>query len=141
MLSSQELDIQYTVGLATKVPVDYVMVGLKWKDDGLNGYLDEVNHLLSLEKPPQVLTTSYGYPESSMPFNLTEYVSLHPRSMVWLTSVAANCARLTHSLGREVYPCSSPLVTPEQAARLPTGLLRPCSRPTAPSTYYRPPGR
>ena len=81
----QELDIQYTVGLATKVPVDYVMVGLKWNDDGLNGYLDEVNHLLSLEHPPQVLTTSYGYAEDSMPFNLTEYVTSHFFTSVMMT--------------------------------------------------------
>ena len=60
--------------MATNVPVDYVMVGLKWKDDGLNGYLDEINYLLSLDHPPQVLTTSYGYPEDTFPFNLTEYV-------------------------------------------------------------------
>lgn len=108
----QELDIQYTVGLATKVPVDYVMVGLKWKDDGLNGFLDEVNYLLSLDKPPQVLTTSYGYSESSMPFNLTEYVS-HRRLRIVLTMAPANCARLTHSSAREAYRSSSRPATPE----------------------------
>ena len=50
------------------------MVGLKWNDDGLNGYLDEINYLLSLDRPPQVLSTSYGYAETSMSYALTEYV-------------------------------------------------------------------
>ena len=51
------------------------MVGVNWTDDGLNGYLDEVNYLLSLEHPPQVLSTSYGYAETSMSYALTEYAS------------------------------------------------------------------
>ena len=54
------------------------MVGRKWTDSDLNGYLDEINYLLSLEHPPQVLSTSYGYAESSMTFALTECVV--PRS-------------------------------------------------------------
>lgn len=71
-MHSQELDIQYTVGLATGVPVNYIMVGIKHQDGDLEGYLDEVNHLLSLDAPPQVLTTSYGFAESSLSFELTE---------------------------------------------------------------------
>ncbi|CDO69086.1 hypothetical protein BN946_scf184992.g35 [Trametes cinnabarina] len=71
-VSEGELDIQYTVGLATNVLVDYVMVGIKWQDGALEGYLDEINYLLSLDDPPQVLTTSYGMSEDSLPFNLTD---------------------------------------------------------------------
>ncbi|KAI9069018.1 family S53 protease-like protein [Trametes sanguinea] len=71
-VSEGELDVQYTVGLATNVPIDYVMVGVKWQDGALEGYLDEVNYLLSLDNPPQVLTTSYGMSEDSLPFNLTD---------------------------------------------------------------------
>ena len=70
----QELDIQYTVGLATDVPVEYIMVGVEWQDGALEGYLDEVNTLLSMDSPPQVLTTSYGMSEDSLSFELTEYV-------------------------------------------------------------------
>lgn len=51
------------------------MIGRNWTDDGLNGYLDEINYLLSLEHPPQVLSTSYGYAETSMSYALTECVS------------------------------------------------------------------
>ncbi|EIW56056.1 family S53 protease-like protein [Trametes versicolor FP-101664 SS1] len=71
-VSEGELDIQYTVGLATGVPVNYIMVGIKHQDGDLEGYLDEVNHLLSLDTPPQVLTTSYGFAESSLSFELTD---------------------------------------------------------------------
>ena len=72
----QNLDIQYTVGLATDVPVDYIMVGVEVNDGALDGYLDEIEYLLALERPPQVLTTSYGFAEASLPFDLTECVAL-----------------------------------------------------------------
>ena len=52
------------------------MVGFKTQDGDLDGYLDEVNYLLGLEAPPQVLTTSYGFAEASISFALTECVSL-----------------------------------------------------------------
>ena len=68
----QALDIQYTVGLATDVPVDYIMVGVEVNDGALDGYLDEIEYLLALERPPQVLTTSYGFAEASLPFDLTD---------------------------------------------------------------------
>jgi tripeptidyl-peptidase I len=67
------LDIQYTVGLATGVPVTFVSIG-----PGLNqttsveffqGLLDEANYLLSLDAPPAVLSTSYASDEEvSMAF-------------------------------------------------------------------------
>ncbi|KAI8970637.1 family S53 protease-like protein [Trametes punicea] len=71
-VSEGELDIQYTVGLATDVPVDYIMVGVNWQDGALEGYLDEITYLLSQDDPPQVLTTSYGMSESNIPFSLTD---------------------------------------------------------------------
>ncbi|KAH9896586.1 family S53 protease-like protein [Cubamyces lactineus] len=71
-VSEGELDIQYTVGLATDVPVEYIMVGVEWQDGALEGYLDEVNTLLSMDSPPQVLTTSYGMSEDSLSFELTD---------------------------------------------------------------------
>ena len=48
------------------------MVGIETQDGDLEGHLDEINYLLSLEHPPQVLTTSYGFTESSLSFALTE---------------------------------------------------------------------
>ncbi|KAI0740342.1 family S53 protease-like protein [Earliella scabrosa] len=49
------LDIDYTVGLATDVPVQFISVG-NFRYDGL---LDLTNHLLAQDRPPLVLTTSY----------------------------------------------------------------------------------
>lgn len=60
------------MGLATYVPVTYYFVGLDLQDGDLMGFLDEANVILALDKPPQVLTTSYGFEESSLSFALTE---------------------------------------------------------------------
>ncbi len=68
----QELDIQYTVGLATDVPVTYYFIGIDNQDGDLDGFLDEANVLLALDQPPQVLSTSYGFAESNLPFSLVE---------------------------------------------------------------------
>ncbi|KAI0746480.1 family S53 protease-like protein [Daedaleopsis nitida] len=117
-VSEGELDIQYTVGIATNVPIDYVMVGLKWSDDGLNGYLDEINHLLSLEHPPQVLTTSYGYPENSMPFNLTDklckaYAQLGARGVSILFASGDSGAGCNEKMAatEPMFPSNCPYVT------------------------------
>lgn len=68
----QELDIQYTVGLATDVNVTYYFIGFDNQDGDLDGFLDEANVLLGLDTPPQVLTTSYGFSESDLSFSLVE---------------------------------------------------------------------
>ncbi|KAJ6606083.1 subtilisin-like protein [Mycena vulgaris] len=56
-----DLDIQYTVGLATDVPVTFVSVGETTKDGADEGFLDIINALIAEPAPPQVLTTSYGF--------------------------------------------------------------------------------
>ncbi|KAF7986027.1 hypothetical protein HWV62_41376 [Athelia sp. TMB] len=55
------LDIQYTVGLATDVPVTFVSVGETYKDGDDQGFLDIINALIGESAPPLVLTTSYGF--------------------------------------------------------------------------------
>ncbi|EIN06133.1 family S53 protease [Punctularia strigosozonata HHB-11173 SS5] len=60
------LDIQYTVGVATGVPTIFISVGDDYQDGDLEGFLDIVNYLLDEDTPPQVLTTSYGENESDM---------------------------------------------------------------------------
>ncbi|KAJ7184560.1 subtilisin-like protein [Mycena filopes] len=55
------LDIQYTVGLATGVPVTFVSVGETTKDGADEGFLDIITALIAEKTPPQVLTTSYGF--------------------------------------------------------------------------------
>ncbi|KAL6298313.1 family S53 protease [Sparassis latifolia] len=60
-----DLDIQYTVGLATDVPITFLSVGSQ-NNDGVAGSLDVVNYFLSADAPPQVVTTSYGMDERSV---------------------------------------------------------------------------
>ncbi|KAF7357641.1 Tripeptidyl-peptidase sed3 [Mycena sanguinolenta] len=57
------LDIEYTVGLATGVPVTFVSGGEDFSDGALEGFLDIINNLSGLATVPQVLTTSYGEDE------------------------------------------------------------------------------
>ncbi|KAJ7684326.1 subtilisin-like protein [Mycena polygramma] len=56
-----DLDIQYTVGLATGVPVTFVSVGDNTKDGADEGFLDIITAMIAESAPPQVLTTSYGF--------------------------------------------------------------------------------
>lgn len=55
------LDIQYTVGMATGVPVDFITIGTDYQDGDDSGFLDVINKLLSEPSPPLVVTTSYGF--------------------------------------------------------------------------------
>ena len=61
----QNLDVQYTVGLATDVPVTFLLVGNE-TTDGLYGYLDTVNHVLNETSPHPVMTTSYSSNEGEI---------------------------------------------------------------------------
>ncbi|KAI0745384.1 family S53 protease [Earliella scabrosa] len=63
------LDIQYTVGVASGVPTTFISVGNNNRD-GLNGFIDMANTLNSQANPPQVLTTSYGFNEPDLPTSL-----------------------------------------------------------------------
>ena len=69
----QSLDIQYTVGLATGVPITFVDVGQNTQD-GLGGFLDIMDALLEEDNPPSVLTTSFGFNEADLPSSLAQYV-------------------------------------------------------------------
>ncbi|TFY57290.1 hypothetical protein EVJ58_g7104, partial [Rhodofomes roseus] len=57
--SEGNLDIQYTVGLATDVPVTYLLAG-EDTHDGLSGFLDTANYVLNQTSIPPVMTTSYS---------------------------------------------------------------------------------
>ncbi|KAA1474739.1 family S53 protease [Dentipellis sp. KUC8613] len=63
------LDTQYTVGIATKVPIEFVSVG-EDNSDGIDGFLDIINQLLSEADTPNVLTTSYSFNEPDLPFSI-----------------------------------------------------------------------
>ncbi|ETW85061.1 serine protease S53 [Heterobasidion irregulare TC 32-1] len=60
-----DLDTQYTIGVASGVPTVFISVGDN-TNDGVFGFLDIINFLLSETSPPQVLTTSYGADESDV---------------------------------------------------------------------------
>ncbi|KAH9920683.1 peptidase S8/S53 domain-containing protein [Fomitopsis serialis] len=64
------LDIQYTVGVATDVPVVFISAGEDNQDGDLGGFLDMTDLLLNQTSPPQVWTTSYGPNEDDVPEDL-----------------------------------------------------------------------
>ncbi|KAI1785024.1 family S53 protease [Ganoderma leucocontextum] len=68
------LDIQYTVGLATGVPTVFISVGDYFQDGDLEGFLDVVNFLLGEDAPPSVMTTSYGQNENTISRRLAQHL-------------------------------------------------------------------
>lgn len=61
-----DLDVQYTIGLASGVPTVFISVGDQYQDGDLEGFLDIINFLNGKSAPPQVLTTSYGQDENTI---------------------------------------------------------------------------
>jgi len=59
-----DLDVQYTVGLATNVPVTFVSVGPA--DSGPDEFFDMIEALSAEDSPPQVVTTSYAFNEEEL---------------------------------------------------------------------------
>ncbi|EJF64357.1 family S53 protease-like protein [Dichomitus squalens LYAD-421 SS1] len=117
-VSEGELDIQYTVGLATNVPVTYYFIGTE-NNDALGGYLDEANLLLGLDAPPLVLTTSYGQQESTISFELTErlcqvYAQLGARGTTILYASGDSgpgCPSGNNTNFQPTFPSNCPFVT------------------------------
>lgn len=61
------MDVIYTVGLATGIPVTFISVGLSFTDP-VYGFEDIISFLLAEEDPPQVFTTSYDWDEDPATF-------------------------------------------------------------------------
>ncbi|KAJ6516949.1 family S53 protease-like protein [Mycena vitilis] len=61
------LDTQYTIGVATGVPITFISVG-ESNSDGVDGFLDIITTLTkeATGTRPNVLTTSYGFDESDL---------------------------------------------------------------------------
>ncbi|KAI0349765.1 family S53 protease-like protein [Trametes cingulata] len=118
-VSEGELDIQYTVGLATNVPVTYYFIGVHNQDGDLDGFLDEANVLLALDQPPQVLTTSYAFSESTLSFALTDklcqaYAQLSARGTTILYASGdsgVGCAPDNRTNFEPTFPSNCPFVT------------------------------
>ena len=68
--------MQYTVGLATGVHVDWISVGTEADDDGAVGFLDTANYVLSEKSNAFVMTTSYGKDESAISPGVSECVHI-----------------------------------------------------------------
>lgn len=60
----QAINIDYSVGIATGVPVTFISTGTNGTDDPFPAFLDQVHHLLSLPKPPQTIVHTYADVES-----------------------------------------------------------------------------
>ena len=71
MHSAQNLDIQYTVGIAAGVPTTFISVGGD-NHESFGGFLDITGFLLAKSDPPHALTTSYGSDESGIPDSLAK---------------------------------------------------------------------
>ncbi|KZP29429.1 family S53 protease [Athelia psychrophila] len=108
------LDIQYTVGLASGVPTSYVTVGpqiLANSTEFYHALQDEANYILKMDKPPTVLTSSYSNTESSMSRSLAKticnlYMQLGARGVSVLFSSGDS------GVGESTYDCpnSTPFV-------------------------------
>ncbi|SJL18862.1 related to tripeptidyl-peptidase I [Armillaria ostoyae] len=61
------LDIEYTVGVATGVPTFFISVGDSQTTNSIDSFLALINFLIPEASPPQVLTTSYGFDEMDIP--------------------------------------------------------------------------
>ncbi|KAJ7898518.1 family S53 protease [Mycena olivaceomarginata] len=58
------LDTQYTIGIATGVPVTFISAG-ETGPDGLDGFLDMITLLINDTNRPSVLTTSYAFQDET----------------------------------------------------------------------------
>ncbi|KAM5530674.1 hypothetical protein V8D89_015646 [Ganoderma adspersum] len=68
------VDIEYTVGLATNVPVQFISTGGTTPKDFFHYVMDLVNFLLEQDTPPSVLTTSFGVNENIISPEVAEAV-------------------------------------------------------------------
>ncbi|THU85269.1 subtilisin-like protein [Dendrothele bispora CBS 962.96] len=63
--SEANLDIEYTVGLATGVPTTFISAGCD-NCDGAHGFLDVVEFISNQTNPPQTISMSYGFAEEDI---------------------------------------------------------------------------
>ncbi|OSD07753.1 subtilisin-like protein [Trametes coccinea BRFM310] len=120
-ISEGNLDIQYTIGVATGVPVVYIFVGSQWQDGPeYQGWLDQANYLLSQENPPHVMTTSWGaYEETEFSQPVTEricqaYAQLGARGVSFLVASldeGVGCSPANMTNFEATFPSNCPYVT------------------------------
>ena len=108
---AQDLDIEYTVGIASGVPISFLSIGEDNQDD-IDGFLDEVNFLLSESVIPNALTTSYSFNEPDLPDSVATCV--HASLLLHLLFSDFNeLIPLVHVTGA----CAMPMLSSARAAR------------------------
>ncbi|KAK7038384.1 family S53 protease-like protein [Favolaschia claudopus] len=126
------LDVQYTVGLATGVPVEFLSVGGPSDEDFVDGdlatgLLDTATFLEGVENPPSVVSTSVGLDEAGVEKSLAKkicdsYMVLGARGMSVLFAAGDGGVRGSHDNSSapgvcesnaflSVFPASCPYVT------------------------------
>ncbi|KAJ6526763.1 family S53 protease-like protein [Mycena capillaripes] len=120
-----DLDIEYTVGIATGVPVEFLSVGGGDTDeDFASSLLDTTTFLDGVPKPPSAMTTSYGLNEEDFGSSLATkicngYMALGARGISVLTASGDGGVRGNHDDLTvcnvtdfiPVFPASCPFVT------------------------------
>ncbi|PIL33241.1 hypothetical protein GSI_04691 [Ganoderma sinense ZZ0214-1] len=128
------LDTQYTVGVATGVPTEFISVGGKY----IGSWLDLADLLLSQDHPPSVLTTSYSFNEPGLSPKVAQnlcnkYAQLGARGVSLLFSSGdggvSGAQRKNCTTFIPTFPSTCPFITsvgasqgfPETAAALSAG--------------------
>ncbi|KAK7045104.1 family S53 protease-like protein [Favolaschia claudopus] len=125
-----DLDVQYTVGVATGVPVEFLSVGKPPLDESIDGItpsiLDTNIYLDGLDTPPTVVTTSYApmerdFDESMARKICNTYMALGARGISMLFSSGDGGVRGSHDDSSSgicesndflvVFPASCPYIT------------------------------
>ncbi|KAJ7347544.1 family S53 protease-like protein [Mycena albidolilacea] len=120
-----DLDIEYTVGIATGVPVEFLSVGGGDTDeDFASSLLDTTTFLDGVPNPPSAMTTSYGLNEEEFGSSLATkicngYMALGARGISVLTASGDGGVRGNHDDLTvcnvtdfiPVFPASCPFVT------------------------------
>ncbi|KAJ7671750.1 family S53 protease-like protein [Mycena rosella] len=115
------LDIQYTTGIATKVPIQFLSVG---GNNFATSLLDTTTFLDGVAKPPTVMTTSYGSTESSFGSTMATkvcngYMALGSRGISVIFASGDGGVRGNHdttsvcnnNVFMPVFPASCPFLT------------------------------
>ncbi|KAF7335052.1 Family S53 protease-like protein [Mycena venus] len=109
-----DLDVQYTVGLATGVPVEFLSVGGRPDSDFSDfatALLDTNTFLDGLDNPPSVVTTSYGPMENQFESSIARKICDSYMALGGARNFCSICFRRWRNIFLPVFPASCPYVT------------------------------
>ncbi|KAF7378162.1 Family S53 protease-like protein [Mycena sanguinolenta] len=117
------LDVQYTAGIATNVPLEFLSVGTLFEDFATDLF-DTTTFLDGIESPPTVMTTSYGNDEDNFGASVATkicngYMALGARGISVIFASGDGGVRGGHDFADEcanntfipVFPAACPFVT------------------------------